>query len=115
MATESCSKQLGAIEADFNKNLDLLKRELLNEDEFKRANEARREEHAQLQARREELVSSLTAQSERHDAVAALPAQIRSFLKDFQSLDVQRARALLQPILASATVYRDGTIELSFR
>ena len=76
-------KQLAAIEADFAKNLDLL-----NEEEFKRANEARREEQAQLQARLEELASSLTAQSLRHDAVAALPAQIRSFLKDFQSLDV---------------------------
>jgi site-specific DNA recombinase len=108
-------KQLGVIEADFAKNLDLLKRELLNEDEFKRANEARREEQAQLQARREELVSSLAAQSERHDAVTALPAQIQSFLKDFQSLDVRRAKALLQTILAAATVSRDGTIELSFR
>ena len=54
-------KQLAAIEADFAKNLDLLKRELLNEEEFKRANETRREEQAQLQARLEELASSLTA------------------------------------------------------
>ena len=37
-------KQLAVIETDFNKNLDLLKRELLNEDEFRPANEARREE-----------------------------------------------------------------------
>ena len=44
--------------------------------------EARREEQARLQARLEELASSLTAQSLRHDAVAAPPAQIRSFLKD---------------------------------
>ena len=58
-------KQLAAIEADFAKNLDLL-----NEEEFKRANEARREEQAQLQARLEELASSLTAQSLRHDAIA---------------------------------------------
>ena len=108
-------KQLAAIEADFAKNLDLLKRELLNEEEFKRANEARREEQAQLQARLEELASSLTAQSQRHDAVAALPAQIRSFLKDVQSLDVRRAKALLQPILKAATVDREGTIELTFR
>ena len=47
--------------------------------------------------------------------VAGLPAQIRSFLKDMQSLDVPRAKALLQPILLSAHVHRDGNIELAFR
>jgi hypothetical protein len=102
--------QLAAIEADFAKNLDLL-----NEEEFKRGNEARREEQAQLQARRDELVASLTAQSQRHGAVAALPAQIHSFLKGVQPLDVRRAKALLQPILKTATVDRERTIELAFR
>ena len=60
-------------------------------------------------------MASLNAQSQRHDAVTALPVQIRSFLKDLQSLDVRRAKALLQPILKTATVDREGTIELSFR
>jgi hypothetical protein len=41
--------------------------------------------------------------------------RVRSFLRDFQSLDVRRAKALLQTILESAHVCRDGTIELSFR
>ncbi len=58
---------------------------------------------------------SLQAQAERHDTVTALPVQIRSFLNDFQSLDVCRAKALLQTILASAHVYKDGRIELAFR
>jgi len=88
---------------------------MIGNEEFKRANEARREEQAQLQARLEELASPLTAQSLRHDAVAALPVQIRSFLKDVQSLDVRRAKALLQPILKTATVEREGTIKLTFR
>jgi hypothetical protein len=51
----------------------------------------------------------------RQSVVTALPSRVRSFLKDFQSLDVRRANALLQPILRTATVYRDGTIELTFR
>ena len=55
------------------------------------------------------------AQAERHDAVTALPAQVRSFLEDVQSLEVRKAKALLQTILASAHVYRDGRIELTFR
>ncbi|MDA1035973.1 MAG: hypothetical protein O3B65_03720 [Chloroflexi bacterium] len=43
------------------------------------------------------------------------PVQIRSFLADFQSLEVRKAKALLQTILASAHVYKDGRIELAFR
>lgn len=108
-------KQLTAIEADFDKNLDLLKRDILNDDEFTKANEARRQERSQLEARQVGLASKLRAQAERHDAVTALPAQIRSFLKDFQSLEVRKAKALLQTILASAHVYKDGRIELAFR
>ena len=108
-------KQLAAIETDFAKNLDLLKRDILNDDEFKKANETRRQERSQLEARQEELTSSLLAQAERHDAVTALPAEIRSFLKDFGSLEVRKAKALLQTILASAHVYKDGRIELAFR
>ena len=56
-----------------------------------------------------------SSRAERHDAVTALPAQIRSFLSDVHSLEVRKARALLQTILASAVVYKDGRIELAFR
>ena len=51
-------KRLADIEADFHKNVDLLKRDLLNEEEFRRVNEARREERSHLEGRREELASS---------------------------------------------------------
>ena len=44
-----------------------------------------------------------------------LPTRVGSFLEDFQSLDVRRAKALLQTILKAAHVYRDDRIELSFR
>lgn len=101
--------------ADFARKLDLPKRDILNDDKFKEANEARRLERSQLEARQQELTSSLQAQAERHDTVTALPAQIRSFLKDFQSLEVRKAKAALQTILASAHVYKDGRIELAFR
>jgi hypothetical protein len=40
---------------------------------------------------------------------------VRSFLTDVLSVDVRREKARLQTILATATVYRDGTIELAFR
>ena len=44
-----------------------------------------------------------------------LPVRIKSFLKDFGALDVQRAKAMLQPILKTVHVYNDGRIELEFR
>jgi hypothetical protein len=40
---------------------------------------------------------------------------VRSFLKDFQSLDTRRAKALLQVILSAAHVHKNGRIELEFR
>ena len=103
------------IEADFDKNLDLLKRELLNEEEFRRVNEARREERSQLEGRHEELAAAAADQHSRQEGVSALPVRIKSFLKDFGSLDVQRAKAMLQPILKTVHVYNDGKIELEFR
>ena len=37
-------RRFAEVEADFAKNLALLKRDVLNEEEFRKANEARREE-----------------------------------------------------------------------
>ena len=47
--------------------------------------------------------------------MSALPARIKSVLEDFRSLDVRRAKAMLQPIPKTVHVYRDGRIELEFR
>ena len=87
----------------------------MNEDEFRRVNEARREERAQLEGRREELAAAVADQEARQEGVSALPARIKSFLKDFGALDVQRAKAMLQLILKTVPVYNDGRIELEFR
>jgi DNA invertase Pin-like site-specific DNA recombinase len=108
-------RRLTEVEADFTKNLDLLKREVLNEEEFNKANVARRDERARLTGRQTELTAWVAQQHDRQEVVSALPSRVRSFLKDFQSLDVRRAKALLQTILAAATVSKDGTIELTFR
>ena len=42
------AERLAEVEADFAKNLDLLKRNVLNEDEFNNANVARRGERVKL-------------------------------------------------------------------
>jgi len=108
-------KRLIAIEVDFAKNLELLKRDVLNEEEFRRANEERRADRERLVAQQTELTEWLAQQHERQEAVGTLPTRVRSFLQDVQSLDVRRSKALLQTILQAAHVWRDGRIELEFR
>ena len=108
-------RRMAELEADFAKNLELLKREVLNEEEFRKANEARRDERTRLEGRQAELAEWLSEQHQRQEAVESLPARVGSFLEDFQSLDVRRAKALLQTILKAARVYRDDHIELEFR
>ena len=88
---------------------------MLDEAEFRTANEARRDERTRLTGRQTELTGWLAQQRERQEAVGTLPTRVRSFLKDFQSLETRRAKALLQTILSAAHVYRDGRIELEFR
>ena len=102
-------------QADFAKNLALLKRDVLDESEFRKANEARRDERARLTGQQTELTAWPAQQRERQQAVGTLPTRVRSFLKDFEALDTRRAKALLQTILSAAHVYRDGRIELEFR
>jgi hypothetical protein len=48
-------------------------------------------------------------------AAEGLPQAIRSFLDDFQELDVRQQKAQLQTILKAAYVYRDDRLELEFR
>ena len=108
-------RRLAEVEADFAKNLALLKRDVLDEEEFRKANGARRDERARLTGRQTELTAWLEQQHQRQEAVGALPTRVRSFLKDVQELDTLRAKALLQTILSAAHVYRDGRIEVEFR
>ena len=98
-----------------HKDLELVRKGILNEDEFARENEKRQVEAASLTERREELAAWVSDQAERHANAATLPKRVRSFLKDFRQLDVKRAKALLQSIVQAAHVSNDGRIELVFR
>ncbi len=95
--------------------LDLLKRGVLSEAEFSKANEVARSQSTALEARREELSVRLEGQRSRVSTAKRLPEAIKSFLADFESLDVRHQKAQLQAILKSAYVYRDERIELEFR
>ena len=108
-------RRLADVDADFAKNLSLLKWDVLDEEEFRKANRgavgrAREAHGASHGAHRMARAAARAPGGGRHalHARALVP-------EDVQAPDTRRAKALLQTILASAQVYRDGRIELEFR
>ena len=108
-------KKLIGLDSDFQKNLEYLKKGLLNEEEFGAANVQRRDERAKTEIRLAELREVLTKAETARESTSALSGQIGSFLESFESLEVRKAKAILQTILESAHIWRDGKIELKFR
>lgn len=112
-------RALTDLESQFTKHLDYLKREVLNEEEFVKANEAAREKTAALQERKTELTQWVEEQRDIISAAERLPRQISTFLEDIKQMDVRRQKAHLQTILKAAYVKRDENrvkiIELEFR
>jgi site-specific DNA recombinase len=107
-------KKLVGLDIDFQKNLEYLKKDLLNEEEFGVANVQRRDERTKTEIRLAELRGVLAKSEATRENTSILPDQIRSFLNSFQSLDVPKAKAILQTILESVHIWRDGKIELKF-
>ena len=99
--------------------MDYLKRGVLSEEEFVKANGAAREKTAALQEKKTELTQWVEEQRDIISAAERLPGQINTFLEDFQQMDVRRQKAHLQTILKAAYVKRDEdrvtAIELEFR
>jgi hypothetical protein len=107
-------RRLGDLERDFLRNLDLLKRGVLDEQDFLTANAARKQERLALETRRADLAAQVKDARARVALATALPARVRSFLEDVEQLETRKAKALLQGILSAAYVHRDGRIELEF-
>ena len=109
-------KRLVDLEAQFLQRLDdLLKRRILTEQEFGRANEAAREQAKGLKTRKTELTSWLRQERARSSLVEQVPRAVKTFIEAFQTMDTRQQKAQLQTILKAAHVYRDGRIELEFR
>ena len=109
-------KRLADFEARFLTRLDdLLKRKILSEQEFARANQAARAEVATLEARKGELKDWIEKARARTSLANTLPRSIKTFVEAFEGLDIRQQKAQLQTILKAAHVYRDGRIELEFR
>ena len=108
--------RLAELDAQFLKRLDdLLKRGILTEQEFTRANETARQQAKALEARKAELTDWLKREHDKAALVENVPRQIKSFLEAFGGKDPRQQKAQLQTILKAAYVYRDGRIELEFR
>ena len=87
----------------------------MTEKEYLKRQEVRREEQGRLQPRKGELEASISAQRDMEAQAEAVPVKVRSFLEDFQEMDVRQAKAMLQGIIKAAHVWNDGRIELEFR
>ncbi|MCH7971727.1 MAG: recombinase family protein [Chloroflexi bacterium] len=108
-------KRLVGLESDFHKNLDYLKKNLLNEEEFGTANMKHRDDRAKTKIKLASLRDDIKNAESAKESASALPVQIKSFMKSFEQLEVRKAKAILQTILESAHIWRDGKIELKFR
>ena len=108
-------KRLVDSELQFLQHLDFLKRGLINEQEFKRANEASREKINADEAKKAELTTWLNRERSMASRAERLPGEIKAFTEAFQAMDPRRQKAHLQTILKAAYIYRDGRTELKFR
>ena len=67
-----------ALEADFQKNLDLLKRNVLDEADFMAANQQRKDERETLEEKKLELAGWLETQDLAAETATTLPGKIHS-------------------------------------
>jgi hypothetical protein len=113
---KSVEKRLAELELQFLNQLDgLLKRKVLTEQEFAKANETARSQKADLEARKEELTRKLSQARASEDLIKRIPTAIKTFEEAFNSLEPRQQKAQLQTILKAAHIYKDGQIELEFR
>ncbi|MBF8267425.1 MAG: Resolvase domain protein [Dehalococcoidia bacterium] len=107
--------RLEELEKAFLNDLDRVDRGVMTEAEYLKRQEVRRTEQAALAARKAELEALITAQRDREAQAKAVPVKVANFLEDFGGMDVVKAKAILQTIIKSAHVWKDGKIELEFR
>ena len=109
------TKTLSDLETQFLKHLDLLKRDVLNEGEFAKANESIRSQKEAFEAKQMELKHWLDEQEGKVTVSERVPEAIGSFIDDFENMEVRVAKAQLQTILKAIHIHRDNHIEIEFR
>ena len=105
---------LADLETQFTQNLGFLRRGVLNEQEFVKANNMARDQQSAFQESRETLARWIEEQAGREQTIERVPGMIKTFLEDFHIMEPRVQKAHLQTILKAAHVSRDK-IELEFR
>ncbi len=108
-------KQLVALDRDFHQNLDLLKKGVLDQEEFGRANEKRRDERASAEVRIAELRNQVEQTQTSEESASSFPEKIKTFTESFEEMETPKAKAILQTILEAVYVWNDDRIEIAFR
>ncbi len=103
------------MERDFHRNVDLVKREMINEEEFKKLNQATRAQRQELESRRTNLEREISAVKSQEQLADRVPQTIESFMNDMQRVEPREAKAALQTILKAVHVSNDARLELEFR
>ena len=104
---------LADLDSQFTQNLGFMRRGVLNEQEFVKANNLAREQVSALQAQKEYLVEWVDEQKEREQTTERVPGMVKTFIEDFQAMEPRVRKSHLQTILKSAHVRRNS-IELEF-
>ena len=105
---------LADLDSQFTQDIGFMRRGVLNEQGFVRANNLAREQVSALQEQRETLVQWVNQQTEREETSERVPSMVKTFIEDFQTLEPRVRESHLQTILKSAHVRRNS-IELEFR
>ena len=105
---------LADLDSQFTQNLGFMRRGVLNEQEFVKANNLAREQVSALQAQKGSLAEWVDQQKERDQTTERVPGMVKTFIEDFQAMEPRVRKSHLQTILKSAHVRRNS-IELEFR
>ena len=105
---------LADLDSQFTQNLGFMRRGVLNEQEFVKANNLAREQVSALQTQKGSLAEWVDKQKERDQTTERVPGMVKTFIEDFQAMEPRVRKSHLQTILKSAHVRRNS-IELEFR
>ena len=105
---------LADLDSQFTQNLGFMRRGVLNEQEFVKANNLAREQVSALQTQKGSLAEWVDQQKERDQTTERVPGMVKTFIEDFQAMEPRVRKSHLQTILKSAHVRRNS-IELEFR
>jgi hypothetical protein len=105
---------LADLDSQFTQNLGFMRRGVLNEQEFMKANNLARQQVSALQEQKTSLAQWLTQQRDLEEVSNQVLGMIKTFIEDFQTMAPRVRKSHLQTILKSAHV-RKGSLELEFR